>query len=140
MALKPIKTTPILSPAKPRPPRAEDSGEVEQRIDPAIVKRRRLKEEVFLMPWRVVLLAVAAWGAVYVYWGMTLPVTELARLDIETLHGVFQFGITLFLAAELLYYAYISYAFRRWRDWGLLIWGFAALVFVLGLLFRIKAW
>ena len=101
---------------------------------PAKPRARWWQEELFLLPWRILLAVAMVWGGRYVYWTLSLPDAELERLAIETLHDAYHFGVTLFLGMELLYYAFISWSFRRWRDWGMAIWLGSAVVFVASLL------
>ncbi len=91
-------------------------------LHPAKTKDRFRQEELFLWPWRVLLLAATIWAGVYGAIGMFAPVERLEYLATETMHGALQFGVTIFLGIELLYYLYISAAFRGCREWGMIIW------------------
>ena len=98
---------------------------------------RLRREEFFLMPWRLIMLAATCWAGYYAYLGMFAPARELQRLADETIHASIQFGLTIFIAIELVYYLYISYTFRQCREWGMGVWGAALIVFVLSLKFAI---
>ncbi len=99
--------------------------------EPVKPPERLRQEELFLWPWRVLLLAATVWAAVYVYWGAFYPIEKLDFLAKETLHGSIQLGLTIFLSLECLYYLYISFSMRRCREWGMIIWALA--MFVMGL-------
>lgn len=100
---------------------------------PPKTRARWWQEEAFLTPWRIFLAGAMGWAAVYVYWVLSKPLPEIQTIAIETLHDAFHFGVTLFLGMELVYYAFISWSFRRWRDWGMAIWLGAAVVFAFSL-------
>lgn len=117
--------------------RAEDVEPGDDPAEPPKPPERLRREAMFLLPWQVLLLAAALWGAVYAWIGMFWPVEELERLADGTVHDSLQLGVTIFLGAELAYYLYLSAAFRGLRDWGMGVWGFAFVVFVLNLMFAI---
>jgi len=98
---------------------------------------RRLQEELFLSFWRLLLAIAVAWGGLYAWWGLTLPQEELERIAVETLHAALQVGVIVFLGVELAYYFFVSWSFRRWRDWGLAIWAVGVVVFLLNVFNRL---
>lgn len=102
-------------------PEAEQP-DVNQNEVPAKSPERYRQEELFLWVWRVILIVCIIWGGVYAFWGMTKTPAELEQISEETIHDSLQLGVTIMLGAELLYYLYISSAFRQFRDWGLILW------------------
>ena len=94
----------------------------EQPLAPEKTRERLRQEELFLWPWRILLLAATIWAGIYGVIGMFASVERLEYLASETIHGALQFGVTIFLGIELLYYLYISAAFRGCREWGMIVW------------------
>lgn len=105
--------------------------------EPRKSPERLRQEELFLTIWRVVLLIAAIWALVYAWIGMFWPLDRLEYLATETPHGGLQFGVCMFLGAELLYYLYISSTFRRCREWGMAVWALGLIAVILNLNFRI---
>ncbi len=102
---------------------------------PVKTPERMRREEMFLWPWRVLILAAAVWAGVYGVIGMVAPVERLEYLAEETIHGALQLGVTMFLAMELLYYLYISAVFRGCREWGMIVWLLGAVAVAVNLKF-----
>lgn len=106
-------------------------------VPPAKTPERLRQEELFLWPWRILLAGAALWAGVYAWIGVTWPIQDLERLAAETIHGTLQLGVTVFLGAELAYYAFISWSFRRFREWGMAVWAIGLLAVVLNLRFAL---
>jgi hypothetical protein len=112
---------PWFSPEPPKPP------------------ERYRKEEMFLWVWRVVLLLAIIPAAVLAYMGAGGEVGFLAPEtdeDVDFL-AAFHFALTVFLGAQMLYYFYLSWSFRRFKDWGLVFWLAAGVVVVLGMVYPV---
>lgn len=95
--------------------------------DPDKTPERLRREEMFLWPWRVILIVVAIANAGYAAIGMTASAERLEHLATNTLHADLQFACVAFLSVELLYYLWISWTFRRLRDWAMIAWAFGLL-------------
>lgn len=101
--------------------------------EPVKPPERIRREEWFLMPWRLLLLAATVWAGVYAWIGLTWPEERLTDLAIDTVHGSMQKGVVVFLGAQLLYYLYISSSFRKCREWGMVIWWIGLAMVILNL-------
>lgn len=90
------------------------------------------QEETLLMVARVVLLAsiVVAATLVLVAVGHLPGVLDYLEGQEVGLARALQIGMTLFLGIELTYYFYLSWSFRRWREWGVGLWALAVVVFL----------
>ena len=114
-----------------------DSANVEPVM--AVKSPQRLRrEEMLLWPWRLILIAVAIGNTIYAAIGMTASPERLRHLAENTIHADLQFAGVAFLSIELLYYLWISWTFRRLRDWGMIAWGFGLLSTLLSAQFAIR--
>jgi hypothetical protein len=94
---------------------------------------------MFLWVWRVVLLLAIIPAGALAYMGAGGEVSFLAPEtdeDVDFL-AAFQFALTVFLGAQMLYYFYLSWSFRRFKDWGLVFWLAAGVVVVFGMVYPV---
>ena len=115
----------------------ETTEETEQSLLPVKTPERIRQEELFLWPWRIMILIGTVWAGIYGWIGLTAPIERLEYLASETVHGSMQIGVTIFLGAELIYYLYISAAFRSCREWGMILWCFGMIAVAMNLKFGI---
>lgn len=90
------------------------------------------QEEIIMMIARVVLLAGIAIATAFVLMAVGyLPgLLDYFEQQEVGLARALQIGMTLFLGIELTYYFYLSWSFRRWREWGVGLWVLAVVVFL----------
>jgi hypothetical protein len=106
--------------------------------DPFNKPRSRLvQEEIFLSFWRLVLLASGAWMGVYAWIGATWASRARTDLAFNTHHEDIQLGLAGFIGLQLGYYLFVSWSFRRWRDWGFAVWALALTALLAGLRYPI---
>lgn len=103
---------------------------------PVKTPKRLRQEEAFLIFWRLILLSAIGWAGYYAWIGMTHTAEELNDLATNTDANSFQLGATILLGAELMYYLYISAAFRQCKEWGMILWALGLIVLVLNFNFR----
>lgn len=107
--------------------------------EPPKPPERYRQEEKLLWVWRIVLVVAMIPAIVLLYDSMGGEVgfvTDSMMEDPDFMPSL-QYGLGFLLGAEMVYYFYLSWAFRRFRDWGLVFWGAAGIVVVLGLIFPV---
>ncbi|MCB2153914.1 hypothetical protein KQI84_03450 [bacterium] len=95
--------------------------------EPVKSPERLRREELFLWPWRIILIVVTIANAIYAAIGMTASPERLEDLATNTIHADLQFAGVAFLSIQLIYYLWISWTFRRLRDWGMIVWALGLL-------------
>lgn len=90
------------------------------------------QEEIILMCARGVLLIsiIPPLALVLMSMGYLSGLLEAIEDKEAGLAHALQYGALVFLGMELMYYFYLSWSFRRWREWGVGLWALAVIVFL----------
>lgn len=107
--------------------------------EPPKPPERYRREEALLWVWRVVLVIAIIPALVLAYVGAGGHVGFLSGylIDEPDFLPAVQFGLMFLIGAEMVYYFYLSWSFRHFRDWGLVFWAAAVATLMLGALYPV---
>jgi len=132
------------NPLQPEPTvNSEEQGEDDSlpwfSEEPPKPPERYRREEALLWVWRAVLVIAILPTIVFAYMGSGGEIGWLSAIHLEDpgMLPAVQIGLLFVLGAEMVYYFYLSWTFRHFRDWGLVFWALAMVTMVFGVAFPV---